>query len=93
MAIVNISISCGCGFHARTVEEAAKHADEQKHAMDIFGSVKSSVRKVRKASSFVPASPRPRRESSTTAPLQVEEEGRIDFNNLRAKLQKRQKES
>jgi len=89
MAIVSINYDCGCGYHARTVEEAIKHVDDSKHTLNVAGSVRSSEQKVRKASLSVSASPRPYRRPAVVAPLEVPAEDEVGFGKLRAKLQKK----
>jgi len=89
MAIVSINFDCGCGYHARTVEEASKHADEHKHTLNVAGTVKSSERTALKASLSVSASSRSYKKPAAIAPPKAQEEDKIDFGSLRAKLQKR----
>lgn len=89
MAIVYINYDCGCGFHGKTVEEAIGHADEQKHSLCVLGSVMPSEPKVRRASLPVSASPRSDRKAAAVVPLEVQAESKIDFGNLRARLQKK----
>jgi len=92
MAIVNINYDCGCGYHAKTVEEAARHADDSHHTLNVAGTVRSSERKVRKiaASPHVFVGPRLRTPRSVPITAEVEEEHKVDFGDLRARLQKGQ---
>ena len=92
MAIVSINYDCGCGFHAKTIEEATRHVDNTLHILNVAGNVRSSEPKVPKAkvSSYASTYPRPR--TTDSVPLvtsdEVQIEDAIDFGNLRAKLRK-----
>ena len=86
MAIVNINFGCGCGYNAKTVEEATEHADKRCHTLTVTGTIKPSVSKAQKASLY--SSDRPRLHvPEATSPVSIEE--RADFSSLRDKLLKK----
>lgn len=85
MAIVNVSIGCGCGFNTQKIEVAIKHADENSHELCVSGSVKPSEPKTRKVSSSTSSSTLPRIEPIAVTPTQDE----VDFVNMRARLQRK----
>lgn len=90
MAVVNIDYSCGCGVHARTVEEAIAHADDRMHVVNVFGVIRPSGHKVSKTAVRALANPRPSRPVRAAAPPpQAPEESKVDFGNLRAQLRRR----
>lgn len=88
MATVNIDYNCGCGFRARTVEEAIGHADTSHHTLTVAGSVRSSEPKVRevKAPLYASANSHSRAMKLTSVAAHEEDAG---FSNLRAKLQRK----
>ncbi|MCJ7760841.1 hypothetical protein MUP59_06845 [Candidatus Bathyarchaeota archaeon] len=97
MAIVDINYACGCGFHARTVEEAIKHVDDSQHTLSVLGSVKSSVPKVRVAAAYShsdmhadPRDSRPpaRKLASAATPAEVRAEVMTNFGDLRNRMRR-----
>lgn len=91
MAIVDISYICGCGVRFKTLEAAIEHVDSASHTLGVSGSIRPSVRKQKPVRVATPedARPKPRvRRPSAAPPTQVQTGGRVDFNNLRAKLQR-----
>ena len=97
MAIVDVLLFCGCGRKFKSVDEAAKHADEKGHTINAQGTIQPSTRKAKTihASPSDKARPHVRNPVATVSPLaahaaeveavEVEaESGR--FSDLRARL-------
>ena len=90
MAIIQINYDCGCGFHARTEAEAGKHVDNLGHTLVVSGGIRPEAPRARRVVGALSVSTGKRTERPTTTPqIKVQDEERIDFNNLRARLQRR----
>lgn len=40
MARIDVKYDCGCGYSTKSLEEAIKHAESQKHTLTALGTIK-----------------------------------------------------